>query len=1254
MATSINQRFIDDGQDNENTKNTNELIHEDQSILSNLLSKGTWNHPTITGAASSGLWRSLLQKSARVSNLGILSTGRANANVFFQANISGTTTKFYSTRPINLNSSGIVSYYSSGANPKYTDSINRYGVDQISNVSDHVETIDDELGSNYSTDSFGYHGGSTNYSPRNSSDNFTATNSPMGDKLYGPFYTSGLSSHVPSCYGAEKEDDSAIHNGTGTSLPTLWTSDAPNTPYFLLANPPPCKNDTTLSAVYVNGELLVATPSNEYTYQCNSSELPVSFQLVTSDPLATVSINGQSGAHDISGMLQLVPSINSFTILVTAQNGDTASYPLQINIPKSNNTNLSAVYVNGELLVATPSNEYNYQFNSSELPVSFQLVTSDPLATVSINDWSATHKISAALKLAPTTNSFTILVTAQNGDTASYPLQINILKSNNTNLSAVYVNGELLVATPSNEYNYQFNSSELPVSFQLVTSDPLATVSINDWSATHKISAALKLAPTTNSFTILVTAQNGDTASYPLQINILKSNNTNLSAVYVNGELLVATPSNEYNYQFNSSELPVSFQLITSDPLATVGVNGWVGTHDISATLQLVPHINSFTILVTAQNGVTASYPLQINTPKSNNTNLSAVYVNNELLVATPSNEYTYQFNSCELPVSFQLITSDPLATVSVNGWVGTHDISATLPLFPETNSFTILVTAQNGDTASYPLQINIPNNDTSLAILTVNGASIDLTAHEYTYLNSSVSSISIIAVPTDDRSSVQINGLEEPIMGSNTVTVVVTAQNGDTRSYPVKIYSPNDTTLSKVEVNGVLLETPSNEYFYKFNSTERRIRLSVMATDNFSSVQINGPRANLMPGSNTITIVVTAQNGDSKSYPLEIYTPLAAPTITTVRLSNNSANFSWAAIKEADTYNVYQSTDNCTYMLLKNITELSVILNTCIATPLYIQVAAVDTVKMVGRLSDASLLEFKRTPLSPTKLVSSSPASGTVKLDWAAPTGATDITSYTVYNDESIVLENIKSTTVTLTGLNNNTLYTFQVSARNSEGEGPKSSESKIVTSQLTSCISNVNTFSREIATLKHNAFEAILSARSAIHNARSLLDRDRQKLIMAALNTINTTGETLAISRSNTKEILATMKKINTLAAIDETKPVVVVIPNYLRSSKSGLYTATINLDTETGEVQGGTKVNVSPPSYADIIEHSKAAVIFELPNSTPGMDYTLTLWHGSDSITLLYDGTVLIDQDSTKYTANELLRIGTLTIPLIGLGW
>lgn len=736
------------------------------------------------------------------------------------------------------------------------------------------------------------------------------------------------------------------------------------------------------------------------------------------------------------------------------------------------------------------------------------------------------------------------------------------------------------------------------------------------------------------------------------------NNDTTLSAVYVNGELLSATPSNEYTYQFNSSESPISFHIVTVDPLATVSLNGWSGLHDISEALQLVPNTNSFIILVTAQNGDTTSYPLQINTPKSNDATLSQVYMNGELLSATPSNEYTYQFNSSELPISFNLVTTDPLATVSIHGWLGTHNILGTLPLIPDKNFFIILVTAQDGNSLTYPLHINIPNDDTTLAILTVNGVSIDLAANEYTYQNSSVSSISIIAVPTDDRSSVQINGMMEPIPGSNTITVVVIAQNGNTRSYPVKIYTPNDTTLSKVEVNGVLLlETPSNEYFYTFNSSERRIRVSVIANDNRSSVEVNGPRSNLMPGSNTITIVVTARNGKSKSYPLKIYTPLAAPTITITRTSNNTANLSWTAIKEADSYNVYQSTDNCTYTLLKNTMELSVIINTCLTTPLYIQVAAVDTVKMIGRLSDASIpLEFKWLPLAPTKLVSRNPASSTVKLDWSAPvdTENAGITAYTVYNGESIVLENITNTTVTLTGLKKNTLYTFQVSARNSEGDGPKSSESRIVTSQLASSIYNSTTFSREIATLKNNNFEAILSARAAIHNAGILMDRDRQKLIVAALNTINTTGETLAISWSNTKEILATMKTRNTAAAIDATKPVVVVIPNYMRFGKSGPYMATIYLDTATAEVQEPTKDNVSICTFTDIIEQSKAYIIFELPNSTPDVDYKLTLWHGSYSTTtLLYDGTDLIDQYSTKYTANELLRIGTLTIPLIGLG-
>jgi hypothetical protein len=72
-----------------------------------------------------------------------------------------------------------------------------------------------------------------------------------------------------------------------------------------------------------------------------------------------------------------------------------------------------------------------------------------------------------------------------------------------------------------------------------------------------------------------------------------------------------------------------------------------------------------------------------------------------------------------------------------------------------------------------------------------------------------------------------------------------------------------------------------------------------------------------------------------------------------------------------------------------------------------------------------------------------------------------------------------------------------------------------------------------------------------------------------------------------------------------------------------------------------------------YATILRQTLAYLVFELPNSVTGSVYQLTLTYQGASTTVTYDGTVLHDQNLNAYAAGSYLRVGSVSIPLIGLG-
>jgi len=110
------------------------------------------------------------------------------------------------------------------------------------------------------------------------------------------------------------------------------------------------------------------------------------------------------------------------------------------------------------------------------------------------------------------------------------------------------------------------------------------------------------------------------------------------------------------------------------------------------------------------------SYNSVINTPyllaanpqaPSSNNSLSVVTVNGSTLTSP----YAYTVTGSYLAfIPVNIITEEPHAVVSIQALTGAHDISGSLTLTGDLNSFTIQVTAMNGTIATYPLDItNLP-----------------------------------------------------------------------------------------------------------------------------------------------------------------------------------------------------------------------------------------------------------------------------------------------------------------------------------------------------------------------------------------------------------------------------------------------------------------------------------------------------------------------------------------------------------------
>ncbi|HEY4194497.1 MAG TPA: cadherin-like beta sandwich domain-containing protein, partial [Mucilaginibacter sp.] len=222
------------------------------------------------------------------------------------------------------------------------------------------------------------------------------------------------------------------------------------------------------------------------------------------------------------------------------------------------------------------------------------------------------------------------------------------------------------------------------------------------------------------------------------------------------------------------------------------------------------------------------------------------------------------------------------------------------------------VVTAQDGTTTgTYTLTVTrVASSTATLSNLTLSSgtlapAFISSTTSYAASVTNATASITVTPTATDPTSTITVNGTavvsgtaSGPIplvIGSNLVTVVVTAQDGSTTgTYTVTVDRP---ALTSVVLNNLTISTGSlapafdSQVFSYASAVGNAITsLTVTATtsDATATLTINGVPTgsgnpsnpiNLQVGANVITVVVTAQGGLSTTY-----------TVTVARASSSDA----------------------------------------------------------------------------------------------------------------------------------------------------------------------------------------------------------------------------------------------------------------------------------------------------------------------------------------------------------------------------
>jgi hypothetical protein len=313
-------------------------------------------------------------------------------------------------------------------------------------------------------------------------------------------------------------------------------------------------------------------------------------------------------------------------------------------------------------------------------------------------------------------------------------------------------------------------------------------------------------------------------------------------------------------------------------------------------------HAAAFAATISGPTQITAGQQFTVNVGVANVTNMMGM-----------SAEWAYDSSKLTLVSStgqngFTLTLGTKLVVDRLTGKSGNFTVASIV--FKAKTTFTVGATAivsinnssySNGvtdinDLNKRQLSIKMVSDNSYLKTLTVSSGTLNFskTTLDYTVVvENSVSSISLGATPEYSKATVSGTGTKNLAVYSNYFNIVVTAENGSKRTYVVNVQrkdgnglaSPPSTnnnlkslTISGFDAFNAGFDKATLTYVLEVGNLVTDLTITADPEDSKSAVVIN--KQTLVVGSNTITVVVTAENGDVKTYTITVNRSSDVPTV--------------------------------------------------------------------------------------------------------------------------------------------------------------------------------------------------------------------------------------------------------------------------------------------------------------------------------------------------------------------------------------
>ncbi|MFS1514442.1 fibronectin type III domain-containing protein [Chengkuizengella sp. SCS-71B] len=325
------------------------------------------------------------------------------------------------------------------------------------------------------------------------------------------------------------------------------------------------------------------------------------------------------------------------------------------------------------------------------------------------------------------------------------------------------------------------------------------------------------------------------------------------------------------------------------------------------------------------------------------------------------------------------------------------------------------------------------------------------------------ITSITVTPTTEHEKANATIEGSPSDLkVGDNTIKVIVTAEDGTTTKEYTLIVTREKTVPSaptNVTVIGgkgeieVKFTTPADNGGSEITGYKVTSSSGITKTGTESPIIVD----DLEDGTEySFTVIAMNSEGSSEaSVEVSAITVPAEPGVINVMEGNKQVNLTWAEIKGATQYKVYQSTTSGNYGEAMGTVSspLYDVKNLTNGTGYFFVVTAINESGESDESEEVNATP-KTVPTAPTNITATAGKNGKVTVQFTPPTddGGSEITGYEVSALPGNIKEIGTESPMTITGLSNGTNYSFTVKAINSVGKSEASEESNAVSPRSTS----------------------------------------------------------------------------------------------------------------------------------------------------------------------------------------------------------